>query len=243
MGFLDRFTHYEATMDGGGEAAPPPALDEPVAPPAAEPWAPSRQEWEEQQQLHRIVLEALAAPDEPEYVEPETPQFRTPEELMEYVQAQVNAGAERLYEERMGPYVPVLDKMAADEGKALVDAELDKIANGDPARGVTGIGEFDKGYANVLAQAYFNQGVQPHEAILRAAQETKALQDRTRAEGAQAERGQMQNRLEHGVQPAPGSAVSVQENYPQGAPPGMDKYELAAWNWNQRNASRGSPVG
>ena len=246
MGF--NTLRFRVDEPAGGEPVSEPVATPaaPPTPPAAAPpasWTgPSREEWEQTQAFQSAILQALYEPGEEEPgtpAEPPTFDFSTPEKVAEFVRAQVKEGAEKLYEERVGPYLPVLDKQLAEEGKAVVHAELTKIAKGDEGRGVQGIGDFDLEMAGRVAQAFHATGVPPEQAIRLAAQETRAYEERIRSSALAAQQGQINNRLEVGHVPAPTGAVHEQD-----APrAGEDKYVRIAREWEERKRASGSPVG
>ena len=247
MGFNTlRFRVDEPTGDAPPSepvAAPAAPVTPPAAPPPSSGWTgPSQEEWEQTQSFQNAILQALYEPGEEEPgtpAEPPTFDFSTPEKVAEFVRAQVKEGAEKLYEERVGPYLPVLDKQLAEEGKAVVHAELTKIAKGDEGRGVQGIGDFDLEMAGRVAQAFHATGVPPEQAIRLAAQETRAYEERIRSSALAAQQGQINNRLEAGHVPAPTGAVHEQD-----APrAGEDKYVRIAREWEERKRASGSPVG
>ena len=243
MGF--NTLRFEADPSGGGVEAPPPAPVAPApAPPASPPpasWAPSREEWEQTQAFQSAVMTALMEDDQPDPAVGPPPQIdlSTPEKVVALIEEKAAEKAQALMSERLGPYMPVLDKQMAEEGKALVHAELTKIAKGDPDRGVEGVGEFDLDMAGKLAQSFHATGIPPEQAILLAARETYAYEARIRQAALTAERGQMQNRLEAGREPAPGGAVH--ESAP--AREGEDRYQRIAREWEEKRKTAGSPVG
>lgn len=244
---------FQADPDGGGTPAgadppaAPPALEPVPAPAAAAPapasWAPSREEWDQTQEFQRLIIEALQEPEpDPTAGVPPQIDFSNPQAVIDLIEQKSNERAEALIGERFGPYQPVMDQMVAEQGKALVMAELDKLSAGDAAAGVAAVGPFDKEMAAQLAQAYFHPSADPREVLLAAARATQAWEMRVKSGALDAERTQMQNRLDAGATPS-GPAADLAPGYPPGAPEGLDKYQLTAWRWEQTRKAQGSPVG
>ena len=241
------FNTLRFRVDEPAGADPPVEPVAAPAPPAAAPpasWSgPSREEWEQSKAFQDAILTALYEPEEDDAATPPaTPaeiDLSTPDKVLSLIEQKAEEKARALYEERMGPYMPMMDKMAAEEGKAVVHAELTKIAKGDEGRGVQVIGDFDLEMAGRVAQAFHATGVPPEQAIRLAAQETRAYEERIRTGALAAQQGQINNRLEAGHVPAPTGAVHEQD-----APrAGEDKYVRIAREWEERKRASGSPVG
>lgn len=254
-----RFILFRPEFPDGGGGAPPAVVDPPApapapiaapapaAPaPAAEAWqGPSRDEWEATQTFVQLVASALSEEDPPDPVAPAAPpalDLSNPQAIIDLIESKSNERAEAIIGDRFGPYQPVMDQMVAEEGKKLVLGELEKIAKGDPERGVEGIGEFNRDLAAKLAQAYFHPSADPRQVLMAAAKEAQMFGQSERTAALGQERGALQNRLDAGNTPS-GPAADAQPGYPEGAPPGLDKYQLTAWRWEQNRAGRGSPVG
>lgn len=221
---------------------------EPAAEPAAEAeaWAgPSQQEWQETQealgqfaQLMEYLQaepEAPAGPPEPSIFERAAAgevDLADPETF----QSAIRAEAERLMEERFGPYQPILEAQAQQQGEAMVHEALDAIAKD--------MGEFDRNHALIATQSLLANGVPPEQAFRQAAAITRQFEERTRAAAIEEYKKSLGNLEDVEPEPLGGGAARESEQY-KVDPHDPDKYERVAQRFMERKraAERAAQTG
>lgn len=230
---LDRYTtDFETVLgdEGGLAAAAPAAPAEPAAAPAAPAapsWGgPSQQEWEASQAFQRALLDAINEPDEP--IAPATPAAElTPQQI-----------AEKMLEEKVGPYMPILDQIAEEKGREIVSAHIEKLKTDDPE--IAALGDFDTKRAVAMSQAFLAQGMDAASAIRAAALEIGSYAKEIREQSGAAETQQIQNRVDQPPQ-APAAPAAVTQNEPTQT--GRDRYEARAQAWLESRHGVGTPTG
>lgn len=160
---------YEMPEGGGGDPAPPadpPAGGDPAADAGGGWQGPAQDEWgrvtsfmEQAAPTLSMLGELLNDPGDPGAQQQGQPQLdpSDPASVQGYLDSQV----ERLFQERVAPFQPLLGQIAEREGEQAARGRLDELAGT--------IGSFDRDQALVTAQVLLQQGLQPDQALEQAA--------------------------------------------------------------------------
>lgn len=119
----------------------------------------------------------------------------------------VNGIVEERMQERMQAIEPLVGMWAKQQGEQLAQEALDKIANGDPERGVPGIGEFDKQTALMFARSYSEAGHEVDQAFYYGALQAQQYEQKIRDAQDAKWKAQLENGQGAGAVPAPGAGV------------------------------------
>ena len=224
--------------DGAGASSPEPAS-----------WAgPTQEEWQQNIAFQQNVLPFLGAVEQrlfqqqsqqqPQDQGPWLPDFDPFDPAS--VQAHIQASAQALIDQRMGPIEPVLNYMADQASEQIANQHLDMLANGDPSRGIQGLGQFDREMAVIVASGMIdpsNPQFDAPSALRQAAVRVQQYESKIRAD----ERAKQENTLRTlGEAPRTGAfGGGAGENAP--VPPnvrgiGVEKYDLAIRNAMARPA-------
>lgn len=223
---------YEVPEGGGGADPAPPAGDPPAGdPPAGDPpsaWAPPQEEW---QNVTRFIEQAgptlgmlgeLMQEPEPQY-QPPAIDPADPNSVSSYVDSQV----QRLFEERMAPFQPLLGQIAEREGEQAARTRLDELAGT--------VGNFDRDQALVAAQVLLTQGLQPDQALEQAARRQFQFEEGFRNQAIEAYKTSLTAAATATPGAPPGGSAANESPAPDR---GKDRYELAL----ERGMSRLHPV-
>lgn len=224
--------------DGAAPAEQPAPAEEPA-------WAGvSQQEWEDTQRYIRQigpVLENLNAVLEggpqPQYQQPQ-PQQQAPEFKFDpfdptSAQAAVRAEAERLFDERMQMYEPVLGAFQAQQGEQLAREEFAR------AKSELGAPDLDEDTALLITAGMLGNGGDPRVAVSHAARYLSEYESRIRQNEREKYKAELQG-LSTAPSEMPANTGAVQP--PAQVPTGPDRYRRVVENW--RAGQRPSmPVG
>lgn len=150
------------------------------------------------------------------------------------IERRAQAIADQRFEQQFGPYRHLLDEVAQNRGEAMVNAELDLIAKGDPSKGVEGIGEFDRGQALLLSNAFLANGIDPQQAFRQAATITLQNEQKLRQAGVDAYLERMRAAGDAPAEPHLAGGAAREGTNLTYDPRSSDKYEVVAQQWAER---------
>jgi hypothetical protein len=240
-------TYYEGRlipiMRGGEvvEGEEPPPESEPDAPepdaPEPEAFALSQEQWDQAQEaLSQIPNLAAYLQQMQAANQPQEPQVDFAEEYdpfdPESVKRMIQAEAQALLAEQLGPYQGLLGMISSDKGEELAKAELGRI-EGE-------VGSFDHDMAFMVGSGFLNdEGVDPAQALQQAATMTRDFEQRIRSE----ERAKVEQEIrELGGAPLE-TPVGNSAHEGEEIPTGPGKYATAIERVLERRNRSTMPVG
>lgn len=166
-----------------------------------------------------------------------------PQAALGEIERRAQAIADQRFEQQFGPYRHLLDEVAQTRGEAMVKDELDVIAKGDPARGIEGIGEFDRDQALLLSNAFLANDVPAEQAFRQAAIITQQNEQKLRQAGVDAYLEKMKAAGDAPAEPYLGGGAAREGNELTYDPRSSDKYEVVARQWAERRAAERARAG
>lgn len=236
------FFAYEAPGDQGGGAAPvDPAAGapDPGAAPEPESWAPSREDFEGLVQfrdeaipfLQQIASRLDQAPQPgptPSAAEELAYDPFDEESVRTYIERSIEGRVTGLLDQHLGPLQPILDHVTERESTQLAEEFLTGLKEE--------VGEFDRDQAVLIGRGLMAQDVDAETALRTAAQQSRAFEERVRADERSKLQAQLGNLASAGQQPpAAGAAGEQVEEQKIDLTSGADKYRVAIERAIHRN--------
>jgi hypothetical protein len=228
--------HYEAPEDGGGE------YEEPIgdvddggdgggSEEEAAAWALSQGDWEQTvnylQQTAPILQqlqESLPYLQQMQQYNQQPQGFDQqqgqdidpfdPSSVQGYIQRQIQEGMQQALAQQLGPYQPMLNSFANEQGEQLARQELATIK--------TTVGDFDQDTAFLIAAGSIEQGNDPSVALRQAAQFSHDYEKKIRSDEREKYKSELQN-LRDAPRETPVGSASGREVQP--VPTGPRRYQ------------------